>query len=34
MLASPPLVISLEEVDAMVRIARGALDAVWAEVKP
>ena len=34
MLASPPLVISREEVDAMVRIARAALDAVWADVKP
>jgi putrescine aminotransferase len=32
-LASPPLIISHEEVDAMVRIARGALDAVWAEVR-
>jgi putrescine aminotransferase len=31
MLASPPLIISHEEVDTMVRIARQALDAIWAE---
>ncbi|MBB3453977.1 putrescine aminotransferase [Rhizobium sp. BK313] len=31
MLASPPLIISHEEVDAMVGITRLALDAVWAE---
>jgi putrescine aminotransferase len=33
MLASPPLIISHEQVDEMVRIARLALDAFWAEVK-
>ncbi|TCR93124.1 aspartate aminotransferase family protein [Rhizobium sp. BK376] len=31
MLASPPLIITHEEVDTMVRIARQALDAVWQE---
>ena len=33
MLASPPLIISHEEVDTLVRIARQALDAVWAEAR-
>jgi putrescine aminotransferase len=34
MLASPPLIISYQEVDTMVRITREALDAVWSEMKP
>lgn len=33
MLASPPFIISHEEVDTMVRIARQALDAVWADMR-
>jgi putrescine aminotransferase len=33
MLASPPLIISHEEVDAMVGITRLALEAVWAETR-
>ena len=33
MLASPPLVISHEEVDEMARIARIALDAAWKELR-
>jgi putrescine aminotransferase len=33
MLASPPLIISKDEIDTMVRIARQALDAVWPEVR-
>jgi putrescine aminotransferase len=33
MLASPPLVISHEEVDEMARITKLALDAAWKELK-
>ena len=33
MLASPPLIITHEEVDFMVKTLRGALDAAWQELK-